>query len=97
MQINDFYVNSLDDLKMLRFEEAVVALESGIDLCYANSFPEYSGEYENMYGMFWIKDMAELEIIYTTKGIGIIHQACILPECGIKEARKIMPKSIDNA
>ena len=80
MQINDFFVDTLDNLEMLSFEEAKIALESGMDLCYANSFPEYSGEHENMYGMFKVKDMEELEIVYRTKGIGIIHQACISPD-----------------
>lgn len=80
MQINDFYISSLDNLEMLSFEEAMTALESGADLCYANSFPENNGEYENMYGMYRIKDKKELENIYNTIGTGIIHQACILPD-----------------
>lgn len=80
MQIYDCFIDSIKKLEFLSLDDAIDALNSGDSLGYVSSFPEHYGEHENQYGMFRIKDMEELEIVYKTKGIGIVHKACVIPE-----------------
>lgn len=81
------YTNSVEELIPLNLEEARLAINNGIQLCYVNSFPENHGSHEDEYVIHNISGRKESESTYQTVGTGIVHRVFIQP--GYSQADKI--------